>query len=116
VAGRDAPVVRRLAGAGRADRSRRPARVPHGGPVPDAPERRRRTAGGALQPGHRAHRHGDRVRSGHPGVRGDAHRGRAQDGVLGAPVPGRRGADQGPVRAHLQGTPLCRDPAISING
>lgn len=68
VAGRDAPVVRRLAGAGRAGGPRRPARVPHGGPVPNASERRRRAARGALQPGHRPHRHGDRVRSGHPGV------------------------------------------------
>lgn len=102
VAGRDAPVVRRLAGAGRAERPGRGARVPDGGPV--AREDRQRAARGALQPGHGPDGHGDRVRHSRPRVRTVALRGRAEDGVRGPPVQGRRGADQRPVRSHIQGT------------
>lgn len=101
VAGRDAPVVRRLAVAGRAVRPGRGAVVPHGGAV--AHEDQQRAARGALQPGHGAHRHGDRVRRGAQGVRTVARRRRAEDGVRGPPVPSRRGPDAGSVRSHLQG-------------
>lgn len=101
MAGRDALMVRRLAGAGRAVRPGRGIVVPHGGAV--AHEDQQRAARGALQPGHGAHRHGDRVRRGPQGVRTVARRRRAQDGVRDPPVQSRRGADPGPVRSHLQG-------------
>lgn len=102
VAGRDALVVRRLAGAGSAVRSGRDARLPDGSQV--SHEDQQRASRGALQPGHGAHWHGDRVRHSHQGVRTVAKRRRAENGVRGPPVQGRCGADQRSVRAHLQGT------------
>jgi len=63
LAGRDAPLVRRLARAGRAVRPGRDVGVRHGGQV--AHEDQQRAPRGALQPRHRPDRYGYRVRYGH---------------------------------------------------
>jgi len=63
LAGRDAPVVRRLAGARCAVRPGRDVGVRHGGQI--AHEDQQRPSRGALQPRHRSDGYGYRMRHGH---------------------------------------------------
>lgn len=105
VAGCDAPVVRRLAGSGRAVRPVYDADVSDGGQV--AHENQQRTARGALQPWDGSDGHGDCVWHSHQRIRTDSYRGRSQNSVRDPPLQSRRCADQRPVRSHLQGNVLA---------